>query len=48
MDEIRNANQSDSFDEPLEAQSNERIILNDTYFEAARGAVTVDGMAYFF
>lgn len=34
----------DPFDEPLE----DRLIFNDTYFEAARNAVTVDGMEFSF
>ena len=39
----------DPFDEPLEPpESVERLILNDTYFAAARNAITVDGMAYSF
>lgn len=39
----------DPFDEPLEPQlPAERLILNDTYFAAARNAITVDGMAYSF
>lgn len=38
----------DPFDEPLEPQLSDRLILNDTYFAAARGAITVDGMAYSF
>lgn len=38
----------DPFEEPLEPQQSDRLILNDTYFEAARSAITVDGMAYSF
>lgn len=39
----------DPFDEPLEPPKPvERLILNDTYFAAARNAITVDGMAYSF
>ncbi len=38
----------DPFDEPLEPQlPTERLILNDTYFAAARNAITVDGMGLF-
>ena len=32
----------DPFDEPLE----DRLVFNDTYFEAARNAVTVDGTEF--
>ena len=39
---------ADPFDEPLEPQESDRLILNDTYFAAARSAITVDGMAYSF
>ena len=39
---------ADPFDEPLEPQQSDRLILNDTFFEAARGAITVDGMEYAF
>ena len=48
---MRNANSgytTDPFEEPLEPQPSERLVLSDTYFEAARGAVTVDGMDYSF
>ena len=38
----------DPFDEPLVEGSPDRLILNDTYFAAARDAVTVDGMDYTF
>lgn len=38
----------DPFDEPLEPQESDRLILNDTYFAAARSAITVDGMDYSF
>ena len=34
----------DPFEEPLE----EKLILNDTYFAAARDSVTVDGMEFTF
>ena len=34
----------DPFEEPLE----EKLILNDTYFAAARDSVTVDGMEFSF
>ena len=40
--------QVDPFDEPLVEEQSDRLILNDTYFEAARDAVTVDGMDYSF
>ena len=40
---------TDPFDEPLEiTRSEERLILNDTYFAAARDVITVDGMDYSF
>ena len=38
----------DPFDQPLEPQDSDRLILNDTYFAAARQAITIDGMAYSF
>ena len=38
----------DPFDEPLEPQESDRLILNDTSFAAARSAITVEGMAYSF
>lgn len=39
---------ADPFDEPLEPQDDSRLILNDTYFEEARGAITLDGIDYAF
>lgn len=39
---------ADPYDEPLEPQQSDRLILNDTNFAAARSAITVDGMAYSF
>ncbi len=48
MDDNINIHSADPFDEPLEAQQSERLILNDTYFAAARGVITVDGMDYSF
>ena len=48
MNEANTTNQTDPFDEPLEPQKADRLILNDTYFAAARGAITVDGMDYSF
>lgn len=41
-------NPADPFDEPLEPQEADRLILNDTYFASARESVTVDGMDYSF
>ena len=35
---------NDPFDEPL----GEQLVLNDTYFDAARNSVTVDGMDFSF
>ena len=35
---------TDPFDEPLE----DSLILNDTFFAAARDVITVDGMEYSF
>lgn len=48
MKESDNTNPVDPFDEPLEPQKSDRLILNDTFFAAARGAITVDGMDYSF
>ena len=48
MNEDNHLNPADPFDEPLEPQQSDRLILNDTFFEAARGAITVDGMEYAF
>lgn len=48
MNKENQLNLSDPFDEPLEPQQSDRLILNDTYFAEARGAITVDGMAYSF
>ena len=48
MNECSTPNQADPFDEPLEPQQSDRLILNDTFFAAARGAITVDGMDYSF
>lgn len=42
------SNITDPFDKPLDPQESDRLILKDTYFEAARGAITVDGMDYSF
>ena len=39
---------TDPFDEPLELNNDETLILNDEYFAAARNAVTVEGMDYSF
>lgn len=39
---------SDPFDEPLDFTSDEVLVFNDTYFAAARNAITVDGMDYSF
>ena len=48
MNEDNHLIPADPFDEPLEPQESDRLILNDTYFESARGAITVDGMEYAF
>ncbi len=48
MSETEIIGSADPFDEPLEPQQSDRLILNDTYFAAARSAITVDGMAYSF
>lgn len=43
-DTIAREQAMDPFEEPLE----EKLILNDTYFAAARDSVTVDGMEFTF
>ena len=48
MNEDNHLIPADPFDEPLAPQESDRLILNDTYFESARGAITVDGMEYAF
>ena len=48
MAKPENTNSADPFDDPLEPQKSDRLILNDTFFAAARGAITVDGMDYSF
>ena len=39
---------NDPFDEPLEINDEEKLVINDTYLAAARDAITIDGMEYSF
>ena len=38
----------DPFDEPIEITDDEALVFNDTYFAAARNAISIEGMEYSF
>ena len=38
----------DPFDEPIEITDEEALVFNDTYFAAARNAISIEGMEYSF